>query len=339
MKFFCGGGLVLSCIAGVVSLFVGPDARAAEKSWNPEAAARYSRSVGGTVLLVYRGGRPVFEEYLRGVSSSSPLPCYSITKTLVALTCLSSPRLSLSSRVAETKPAVTVRQLLSQTSGICAGYERLYSPGIINIRKSAAALKSEFPPGTHFTYGPSHYEILGNLPGLFEPPAAPALAQLLGQLDIRPTKWRTDKSGNFFLSAGAFLTPPDFLKIGKFVLDRGRAGGARPLIPPRQLSEAFRGTDANPCYGLGFWLNARAAQPEARERDIEESIDKKLSREDWRATCLSKSAPPDLVCMAGSGGQRIYVIPSLRSVVVRLGKPDKFRDPEFLESLFNKRAL
>jgi len=327
-------------ILPVTALLAGDLTHAAckEAPWNPAAAAGYSGNHGGTALLIFRNGRVEFEEYSRGISPGSALPGFSITKSLVALACLAAPGINLSDRVCTVDASVTVRHLLSQTSGIATGYNRLYARGLQDVRKSAASLKCESAPGSQFAYGPSHYELLGGVFSRLEKSSGQSpIKRFLEKTGITPAGWRTDRSGNLFLSAGIFLTPLDLLKLGKFVMNRGRIHGFMALIPPSKLLEAFHGTDANPCYGLGFWLNNTAGDP-AKERDIEEAIHAKLSRSDWRSTCISKRAPRDLVCMAGSRGQRVYIIPSLNTVIVRTGQPGKYRDPEFLNALFSKQG-
>ncbi len=291
------------------------------------AAARYSRAHGGEVLIIARQGMPDFRAFGGGRDLRTPMPVYSITKSLAALACLSLGHPAPDDVVLrQSGHAITLRQLLSQTSGIEPGYARLYSKSLRDVRAAAASLPGESPPGERFVYGPSHYELLGGvLSGVGSPP--PALDRFLARMRIRPSDWRTDRNGRTFFSAGAVLTPDDLLKLGRFVLDR-----ARPAKPAGRFEAAFVGSRANPAYGLGFWLNRAAGGGEPR--DIEEAIGAGLTGEQWSRTCLSNLAPPDLICMAGSGGQRVYVIPSLRTVVVRLGRTSGFRDPDFLRMLF-----
>jgi CubicO group peptidase (beta-lactamase class C family) len=314
-------------------------AASGEERWNLPSAAGYSKDHGGTALLIFRNGRLELEEYSRGVSRTSALPGFSITKSIVALACLATPGIGLSDSVGTANPnqKITVRHLLSQTSGVVPGYNRLYARGLKDVRKAAAGLKCDSEPGTQFAYGPSHYELLGSVFSDAEMPFGQSpIKVFLEKIGITPAGWRTDLSGNLFLSAGVFLTPSDLLKIGKFIMNRGRIHGIMTLIPPSKFLEAFRGTNANPCYGLGFWLN-KTARDHTEERDIEEAIKAGLPSSGWRTTCISKDAPRDLVCMAGTAGQRVYVIPSLRTVIVRTGRPGKFRDPEFFRALFSKR--
>jgi CubicO group peptidase (beta-lactamase class C family) len=233
------------------------------------------------------------------------------------------------------KEEVSLQHLLSQTSGISPGYEKLYKKYLPDVRKAAASLPVESSPGDRFAYGPSHYELVGTAlnPADASPDSARHLiAGFLLKLGIRPLDWRTDRHGHIYLSAGVILTPEDLLKIGRFVLTCAKASGA----PNSKFQPAFTGSKANPAYGLGFWLNHAAGN--ARPQDIEDAIGARLTRENWSRMCLSNLAPRDLICMAGSGGQRVYVIPSLDAVIVRLGHPSKFKDPGFLQALFSSKA-
>jgi CubicO group peptidase (beta-lactamase class C family) len=70
-----------------------------------------------------------------------------------------------------------------------------------------------------------------------------------------------------------------------------------------QYAECFHGSPANPRYGLGWWL----APPRT---------------------------PSDLIYASGSGGQAMYVVPSLEAVVVRFGNGGSFNHEAFLKRLF-----
>ena len=83
-------------------------------------------------------------------------------------------------------------------------------------------------------------------------------------------------------------------------------------------------------------MNSYCTRPDARELDVEETLEIEPLPEDWSRACLSKAAPPDLICSLGSNFQRLYIVPSMDLVVVHQGKKGArgFRDAEFLPILF-----
>ena len=335
-------GILLNLLVVLTALSAWDLLPGADFNWNSAAALRYSRKNGGTVLLLSRQGAPDIAFYEPGYCSQSPSRILSMTKSLAALACLSLRELPLDgiARRAPDNEPVTLRHLLAQTSGIAPGFEKLYMRNLPDVRKTAALLPVVSPPGQYFTYDPSHYESVGNVLKFTDGPgdaARQVLANFLTCLGIRPVDWRKDQRGQIFLSTGVILTPEDLLKVGHFILGRGRLPGGGTCISKARFDAAFTGSYANPSYGLGFWLNN--ASRNSDQRDIEDAIDTRprLPREQWSRMSLSNIAPRDLVCMAGSGGQRVYVIPSLGAVIVRLGHPSKFKDPEFLHALFSSR--
>ena len=314
---------------------------------NFQAAAKYSRKTGGHLLLIWKDGRTLLDEPTRGFTPGTAANVFSITKSVTALAWLTRPDFSAENQFPgwATDPLrnrVTLGSLLSQTSGISPGYERLYARHVHSVRNSAFMLPVVHPPGTSFHYGPSHYELLGAWADSRPdgPDSARSLLErkFLHRLGIHPPGWRTDDVGKIYLSAGVFLSGNDLLKLGLLVLDGGRLNSLSRMVPENNLRQALTGSNANPAYGFGFWLNARSGSKDARERDVEAAIAGDLSGAEWRRTCLSRNAPPDMVCMVGTGGQRVYVVPSWRMVIVRLGHPGGFRDPDFFRTLTTPRS-
>ena len=316
-----------SCLAGLI---------------NFEAAAKYSRKTGGRLLMVWKDGSTQHDDPALGFTSETPTNVFSITKTITALAWLARADFSVGNHFPgwaadPLRNGVTLGSLLSQTSGISPGYERLYSRNVRSVRSSASLLPIVHTPGTAFQYGPSHYELLGAWadPNPDGPDAAKLLLErnLLNRMGIHPPGWRTDGKGKIYLSAGVFLSGNDLLKLGRLVLDGGQLNSLSRIVPSQNLRLALTGSTANPAYGFGFWLNSRSVAKDARERDVEAAIAGDLSGAEWQRTCLSRSAPPDMVSMVGSGGQRVYVVPSWHMVIVRLGLPGGFKDPDFFRAL------
>ena len=318
---------------------------------NFSAAAKYSRKTGGRLLLIWKDGATQHDDPAQGFTPETATNVFSITKSIAALAWLTRPDFSVGKPFPgwasdPLRNGVTLGSLLSQTSGISPGYERLYARNVRSVRGSASSLPLVHPPGASFHYGPSHYELLGAWadPRQDGPDAAKSLLErgLLNRLGIHPPSWRTDAIGKIYLSAGICLSGNDLLKIGRLILDGGQLNSWIRIVPPQNLQLALTGSHANPAYGFGFWLNSRAAAKDARERDVESAIAGDLSGPEWQRTCLSRSAPPDMVSMVGSGGQRVYVVPSWHMVIVRIGHPGGrsagFRDPDFFRALTAAQA-
>ena len=92
----------------------------------------------------------------------------------------------------------------------------------------------------------------------------------------------------------------------------GRRGGTqdgKALVDPAALAELFKGSDANPAYGLTWWLPRASPSddPVTRSTDI---------------VAHAPTLPADLVVAAGAGDQRLYVIPSRRLTIVRQARLD-----------------
>jgi CubicO group peptidase (beta-lactamase class C family) len=303
-------------------------------------AASYSRRTGESALLIWKNGRIIFE---RGASGSVDANVFSITKSLAALGTLQAINrgvLRLDDRVSDIFTAwqsdprrrlITVRQLLSQTSGLATGYEELYGRGVRDKNAAVLKLPAIARPGEAFAYGPSHYEALAALATRKSPPAASWLSIPL--TNVRPADLRRDKLGQPYFSAGARLTPRQLLEMGQLVRRQGWVL-IFPIIPSRLMREATTGTRANAMYGFGLWLNQNAGRSSSVERDVEEAIGAGLSPAQWNVSCLSRRAPSDLIAMVGSRGQRVYVIPSRNEIIVRLGRESGFRDPDFLRAYY-----
>lgn len=314
-----------------------------------EAARAWSESRGGRALLVWRGGRLLHESYANGWHAARADWVLSVTKSLVAMGLFdeaASGRLRLDRPVADDLAAwrhddrrsITLADLLNQASGLPPAYERLYRRGLIDKNAEVLSLRPVQASGRIFRYGPSHYEALAAWgdarwkEGMRGWLARRLPAARAGELP----EWRLDGSGKPYLSTGARLTARDLAGAGRVMLQRLRAGGGKGW--PEEVRRALaNGSPANPMYALGFWINRNAALAAAQEMDAETTLADERTAEFWARTCLSRAAPPDLVAMVGSGGRRVYVVPSQDLVVVRLGSGGGFSDPAFLRCLFGGR--
>ncbi len=304
-------------------------------------AAKYSESKRGVSMLVMQNGRTIFEHYANGGSARERWPIFSGTKGFWGIAALAAVReglFKLDDPVSDTitewksdprKSQITVRQVLNQTDGI-EGASRLQRASIRDRNAMAIRLPAIAEPGSVFIYGPSHLQIFSELLrrklrgrsiiAYFEEHVSNRLG--LGRLN-----YKKDTRGNPLPATGFELTAREWARLGELVLGRGNYHG-RQIIPAALLREAFGGSPANAAYGLTFWLNQLA--PNGREADIERMLDLPWRSAQWTDVCVCKDAPADMVVALGSGYQRLFVIPSLKAIIVRQGSNAKFSDAHFL---------
>jgi CubicO group peptidase (beta-lactamase class C family) len=310
-------------------------------------AAKYSESKRGVAILVMQNGRTIFEHYANGGSARERWPIFSGTKSFWGIAALAAARdglFKLDDPVADTitewksdplKSQITIRQLLSQTDGI-EGASRLQRPSIRDRNAMAIRLPVVAEPGSAFIYGPSHLQIFSellrrklkgrNIIGYFE-------RQVSNRLGLGRLNYKKDARGNPLPATGFELTAREWARFGEMVIGQGNYHG-RQIVPSALLREAFAGSTANPSYGLTFWLNEQA--PNGREADMERALDLQWQNAHWTDVCICKDAPADMVVALGSGYQRLFVIPSLKAVVVRQGSTAKFSDAYFLRLVLGR---
>lgn len=300
-------------------------------------AAEYSERFRGLSVLVMKGDKIVFEEYQNGHSADRPWMLASGTKSFsgVMLAAAIEDGLirSFDEKVSDTitewksdpqKSKITIRQLLSLTSGIEAGQigrVPTYSEGI----EATAA----YEPGSHFEYGPVPFQTFGELMtrklrSKNETVSRYLQRRILDPIGLRVASWR-DFNGQPLLPQGADLTAREWAKFGLFLKNGGKWNG-KQLVTKALLDELTRGSKTNPAYGLTFWLNRDGTGPAGQRNGNVRETDEISSRG-------IADGLPDLYMAAGAGKQRLYIIPSLDLVVVRQGRMSQFDDREFLRRL------
>jgi len=310
-------------------------------------AAKYFEDTHGVCMLVMQNGRIVFEDYPSPGMKRGRWPIFSGTKNfwgLVALCAVRDGLIRLDEHVVDTitewkndprKSQITIRELLNQTSGL-DNASFLHRQSIADRNATAIRLPMFATPGTQFIYGPSHLQVFCELlrRKLGGRSTISYLKQnVTGPLGLTGLEFKKDKSGNPLPASGFELTAREWARLGALVLGGGSYRGHQ-VVPGFLLREAFIGSSANPCYGLTFWLNRQA--PRAAEIDFEKDLDLDWRRAHWIDICISRSAPSDMIACIGSGYQRMFVIPSMNAIIVRLGQNTQFSDASFLRLLLGR---
>ncbi len=181
-------------------------------------AAEYSRQNCGLSVLVMKGGKIVFEEYQNGHWADKPWALFSATKSFtdVMLAAAIEDKLikDFDEKVSDTitewkndkqKPKITIRQLLSLTSGIDAG-----QIGRVPTYSEAIDFSVSYDAGMHFEYGPVPFQVFGELMARKLKPKNESVMdylkrRILDPIGLKAAFWRMS-DGQPLLPQGASLT-------------------------------------------------------------------------------------------------------------------------------------
>ncbi|MFO1330367.1 MAG: serine hydrolase [Rubrivivax sp.] len=274
-------------------------------------------------LLVLHHGRPVAEAYAPGYGVDTPVLGFSMSKSLTnALVgaLVQQGRLSLAgpapvpawhTRPDDARGAITVEQLLRQTSGLDlpqdnSGFD-LNAHVMYTVPDKAAAVVAAglaAAPGERWAYTDTHYLLLGRLAldALGGEPAELlrfATRELFAPAGLRHVHLDLDAAGTPIASSHGLASARDWARLGQLFLDDGVAGGRR-LLPPGWVAMSTTPT-LDTGYGAGWWTNRRPGLVPG-----------------WGVPWGLPGAPADTFFARGFMGNFVVVVPSRRVVLVRL---------------------
>jgi CubicO group peptidase (beta-lactamase class C family) len=287
-----------------------------------EANARYARNTKAVVVI--HKGRLVAERYAQGVDAETPLPGWSMTKSVTNLllgVLVYEGRLRLAQaapvpqwheEIGDPRSEITVDQLLRMSSGLEFNEEyAIYSDvtRMLSVEPSAADYAASKPliaePGSLWSYASGTSNILAGVirrtvGGYMQDYYDFAQRRLFLPLGIRTAILETDNNGTYIGSSYMYASARDWARLGEFCRQDGIWMGNR-LIPEGWMEYSTTPTPNNPAYNYGahFWFNT--------------------SPEDSNQSRTWPSLPADAYSMNGFQGQRVIIIPSKELVVVRLG--------------------
>ncbi len=309
-------------------------------TYNCTTAVDYAQSHRGLAVLVLKDGIPVCSS--APATLEEPHELWSGTKSflgLIAAAAVQDGLLTLDEPVAQTivewandaeRGRITIRHLLSMTSGQASVIGR--PPTYVD----ALASPLTAPPGTLFQYGPTPPQLFGELmrrklqaAHLDVDAQAYLQRRILTPLGVTSAPWRNGADGLPLMPQGASLSARDWARVGEFVRAQGRINN-QPVVDPETFRQLFIATEANPAYGLSWWLAnpTTASDLATQSSDVFANLD---------------ALPRDLVFAAGAGDQRLFVIPSRGLTIVRQarldlgaasrGAPEAWSDTRFLALL------
>jgi CubicO group peptidase (beta-lactamase class C family) len=270
-------------------------------------------------VVVVRDGRVIAERYAPGISVETQLLGFSMTKsvinTLIGVMTqhgLLSP--SVPAPVPEWKGAsdarreIEVGHLMRMTTGLAldetnSGFDPSSQMMYLPDDMAGFAVQAQLiaPVGKRWHYSSGTTQILARLvrdgTGGPEQSLAFAWRELFNPLGMRHVTLELDGAGTIQGTTYMLASARDWARFGLLYLNDGVVGGKRLLHEDwvDYCAAATLDTD----YGAGFWTN-RSEHPNAKGR-------------------VRAGIPRDAFFASGDLGQRIFIIPSQRMVVVRLG--------------------
>ena len=267
---------------------------------------------GTRALLVVHKGKIIGEAYASGFDKNSKLlgwsMCKSITATLVG-TLVQKGLIDINEVVpiemwqVDERKMITWKHLLQMNSGldwnevyhwISDVTRMLYTEP--DVYDCSIQSKLDADPGTYWEYSSGTTNILSGLIRKVINDDAKynrlPFEYLFNPIDAGSFVMEMDAAGNFIGSSYAYATARDWAKFGLLYLNEGKWNGQQ-IIPqwwPEFVRTPASGSDGS--YGAHFWLNRNNT---------------------------FKDVPPDLYFADGFHGQRVFIIPSMELVVVRLG--------------------
>lgn len=278
-----------------------------------DQAGREALGTRGVVVL--ENGRVVAERYAPGFTAATPQLGWSMAKSVTSLMLgrmVAQGQISLSDaglrpEWTDERAKITVEDLLRMRSGLT--WDETYDLGTPitemlynqpDMAAYAAAQKLAHPVGAVQQYSSGSTNLLcAALNARVHQGADLPRQQLLATLGVSSAVWEADTVGTPVCSSYLWATPRDWAAIGQFALADGVWNGSR-LLPVGWMKATTTtqsiSTREDPNYAGGWWTNLTP------EGDLVES-----------------SLPRDTYWASGHDGQKLYVVPSAKVVVVRLG--------------------
>ena len=191
---------------------------------------------------------------------------------------------------------------------------------VVDVLSMSSGLGTDFtyaaPPGTTFLYNTPVYAITKKIlaAAAHQPLEAITHDWLTAPGGLTQTDWRQRPAsmGDIGNPTGLVTSPRDAARFGQIILEGGVAADGKRLVSEAALRSLFIRSATNPAYGRLWWLNGSPY-----------TVKPLASRSDGS---LIPAAPADLVAALGLFDRKIYVVPSLKLVVVRMGQAAPDRD-------------
>ena len=275
-------------------------------------------------FMILVNGKIAMEEYFNGHSADADWEWNSAGKTLVSATVGNAQRdglLNINNKVSdyvgtgwtnmplEKENAISVRNLLTMTSGIDDSKQWVTKANLTYVADA----------GTRWAYGNVFQELIDVV--------AAASDKTFDTYFEATLKNKTGMDG--YWNYGTIFTiyhstTRSMARFGLLALNKGKWKDEQVLDESFFNAAINSSQDINPSYGYLWWLNGKAKYMVPGEQTVFPGA-------------LVPNAPPDMYAAMGASDQRIYVIPSRKMVVIRMGDASDPDNPNFAVSGFDNQ--
>jgi CubicO group peptidase (beta-lactamase class C family) len=293
--------------------------------WNQNAVQplkNYLSQKGTKSFMVLVNGRIVMEEYFNGHTATATWEWNSAGKTLVASTIGIAQQenlFSINKKVSDylgtnwtsmplpKENLITVKNLLSMTTGNDDTKQYVIKPNLTYVADA----------GTRWAYS-----------NIFQ-----KLTDVVSNASNKPfetyfnEKIKSKIGMEGFWNVGPIFTiyqsnTKSMARFGLLALNKGRWNNEQ-IINESFFNESISSSqNINPSYGYLWWLNGKTSFMIPSEQTVYQGF-------------LIPNAPADMYAAMGAKDQRIYVIPSKKMVIIRMGEASDLANSNFALSGFD----
>jgi CubicO group peptidase (beta-lactamase class C family) len=273
-------------------------------------------------FMILVNGRIVMEEYFNGHTAGTTWEWNSAGKTLVATTTGIAQQeglLSINNKASDylgtgwtsmplvKENLISVRHLLTMTTGNDDTKQYVIKPNLTYVADA----------GTRWAYS----NIFQKLTDV----VASASSKNFETYFNEKLKNKIGMDG--FWNFGTIFTiyhssTRSMARFGLLALNKGKWNNEQIINEPFFNESISTSQNINPSYGYLWWLNGKASYMIPSEQTVYQGY-------------LVPNAPTDMYSAMGANDQRIYVIPSKKMVVIRMGNASDPSNPNFAVSGFD----
>ena len=199
---------------------------------------------------------------------------------------------------------------------------------VIDVLTMSSGLSDGFgyqaAPGTVFHYNTPVYAITKRIVMAAAKLPLETITRdwLTAPVGMKDTAWRKRPAALASIGndTGLVTSPRDTARFGLMILHGGVADNGTRIVSEAGFKAMFTPSATNPAYGRLWWLNSGAYSMRALAGRKEGP--------------LISTAPTDMVAALGAFDRRLYVVPSRKLVVVRMGATAA--DKQFDEQLWTR---